>query len=161
MNQDQQQDGAELQQQQPRHGKVQLGEFWPQAPNAWFSAAELKFEVAKHHQQEGALRLRCWSHGLQCAHPGKKARLALSVDASGTHVGAALQQEVSSGNLQPLGFFSRKLNTAEQKYSAYDRELLTVYAVIKHFRWALEGRGFYVLSDHKPLTFTLHKQSDA
>ena len=34
------------QQQQPRQGKVQLGDFWPQAPNAWFAATELKFEVA-------------------------------------------------------------------------------------------------------------------
>ena len=35
------------QQQQQRQGKVQLGEFWPQAPtNTWFAAAELKFEVA-------------------------------------------------------------------------------------------------------------------
>ena len=47
MSQQQQQDGADLpQQQQPRPGKVQLGEFWPQAPNAWFAATELKFEVA-------------------------------------------------------------------------------------------------------------------
>ena len=58
------------------------------------------------------------------AHPGKKARLALSIDASGTHVGAALRQEVSPGSLQSLRLFSRKLNTAEQKYSAFDRELL-------------------------------------
>ena len=43
MSLQQQQDGAG---QQPRPGKVQLGEFWPQAPNAWFAAAELKFEVA-------------------------------------------------------------------------------------------------------------------
>ena len=39
--------GAQLQQQQQqRPGKVQHGKFWPQAPNAWFAAAELKFEVA-------------------------------------------------------------------------------------------------------------------
>ena len=95
------------------------------------------------------------------ASPGKKARLACSVNASGTHVGVALQQEVSPGGLQPLGFFSRKLNTAEQKYSAFDRELLEVYAAITHFRWALEGRQFYVLLDHKPLTFALHRQFDA
>ena len=36
--------GAGIQQQRP--GKVQLGEFWLQAPNAWFAAVELKFEVA-------------------------------------------------------------------------------------------------------------------
>ena len=47
MSLQQQQDGADLpQQQQQRPGKVQLGKFWPQAPNAWFAAAELKFEVA-------------------------------------------------------------------------------------------------------------------
>ena len=38
--------GLQQQQQQPRQGKVQIGDFWPQAPNAWFAAAELKFEVA-------------------------------------------------------------------------------------------------------------------
>ena len=38
--------GAGLQQHQQRLGKVQLGKFWPQAPNSWFVAAELKFEVA-------------------------------------------------------------------------------------------------------------------
>ena len=38
--------GGGLQQQQPRQGKVQLGDFCPQAPNAWFAAAEVKFEVA-------------------------------------------------------------------------------------------------------------------
>ena len=53
------------------------------------------------------------------------------------------------------------MNTAEQKYSAFDREFLEVYGAIWHFRWALEGRQFYMLSDHKPLTFTLHRQSDA
>ena len=95
------------------------------------------------------------------AHPGKKARLALSVDASGTHVGATLQQEMSQGSQQPPGFFCRKLNTPEQKYSAFDRELLAVYAAIRHFRWVLEGKRSYVLSYHMPLTFALHRQSDA
>ena len=38
--------GLQQQQQQPRQGKVQLGDFWPQAPNAWFAGAQLKFEVA-------------------------------------------------------------------------------------------------------------------
>ena len=63
------------------------------------------------------------------AHSGKKARLALSINALGTHEGAALQQEMSPGSLQPLGFFSRKLNTTEQKNSAFDREILAVYAL--------------------------------
>ena len=43
---DQQQQNVEEPQQQQRPGKVQLGEFWLQAPNAWFAPVELKFEVA-------------------------------------------------------------------------------------------------------------------
>ena len=36
-----------------------------------------------------------------------------------------------------------------------------MYTAIWHYRWALEGRRLYVLSDHKLLTFALHRQSDA
>ena len=56
---------------------------------------------------------------------------------------------------QPLSFFSKKLNPAETRYSAFDRELLAVYAAIKHFRHNLEGRNFFVNTDHKPLTFVM------
>ena len=33
-------------QQQPRQGKIQVGDFCLQDPNAWFAAAELKFKMA-------------------------------------------------------------------------------------------------------------------
>jgi RNase H-like domain found in reverse transcriptase len=62
---------------------------------------------------------------------------------------------------RPLAFFSAKLNAAQQKYSAFDRELLACYLAIRHFRWSLEGRQFYVLTDHKPLVFALHRLTDA
>ena len=54
-----------------------------------------------------------------------------------------------------LSFFSKKLNPAETRYSAFDRELLAVYATIKHFRHNLEGRKYFVNTDHKPLTFVM------
>jgi hypothetical protein len=40
------------------------------------------------------------------AHPGPGAVLALATDASNTHVGAVLQQQVGQ-HWQPLGFFSK------------------------------------------------------
>jgi hypothetical protein len=40
-------------------------------------------------------------------------------------MGAVLQQRVDSA-WQPLAFISKKPNPAQQKYSAYDRELLAV-----------------------------------
>jgi len=101
------------------------------------------------------------AHVAELAHPQLSGELVLSVDASDTHVGAALQQKDPRGALQPLGFFSKKLDQAQRKYSAFDRELLACYLGVRHFRWMLEGRRFFILTDHKPLTFALHRQSDA
>ena len=56
---------------------------------------------------------------------------------------------------QPLSFFSKKLNPVETSYSAFVRELLAVYAIIRHFRHNLEGRNFFVNTDDKPLTFVM------
>ena len=44
--------------------------------------------------------------------------------------------------------------------STFDRELLAVYLAIKHFRHFVEGREFFILTDHKPLTFALSTHSD-
>ncbi|UYV70337.1 hypothetical protein LAZ67_7002562, partial [Cordylochernes scorpioides] len=92
-------------------------------------------------------------------HPFPEAPLCLTVDASDFAVGAALHQQVGN-NFQPIAFFSRKLDTAQRKYSAYDRELLAVYLAIKHFRHLLEGRQFPVYTDHKPLTYAFQQNLD-
>jgi hypothetical protein len=88
------------------------------------------------------------------ADPTPGAEICLMVDASANHVGAALQQ-------QPLGFFSKKLNPTQQRYSAFDRELLACTAGIRHFRHMLDGREFSILTDHKPITFALARATDA
>ena len=84
--------------------------------------------------------------------------LALAADASDTHVGAVLQQQVGQ-HWQPLGFFSKKLSKSEVNYSTFDRELLAAVSGIKHFRTRLEGRPFELWTDHKPLIFALHRVS--
>jgi hypothetical protein len=63
--------------------------------------------------------------------------------------------------MRPLGFFSAKLDQAQLKYSAFERELLACYLAVRHFRCMLEGRAFYIITDHKPLVFALHSVSDA
>jgi cleavage and polyadenylation specificity factor subunit 1 len=96
------------------------------------------------------------------AHPAPGAEICLMVDASANHVGAALQQRPSpSSSWQPLGFFSKKLNPTQQRYSAFDRELLACTAGIRHFRHMLDGREFSILTDHKPITFALARATDA
>ncbi len=90
------------------------------------------------------------------AHPDPAAPLSLAVDASDSHVGGVLQQLTTNGP-QPLAFFSAKLSPTEQKYSAFDWELLAAYLGVRHFRFLLEAREFHILTDHKPLTYALHQ----
>jgi cleavage and polyadenylation specificity factor subunit 1 len=94
-------------------------------------------------------------------HPDPAACLALHVDASASHVGAALHQRPEgSVHWQPLGFFSRKLEDARAKWSAFDRELYACVEGIRHFRFILEGRSFTIFTDHKPLVGALAQVSD-
>ena len=87
-------------------------------------------------------------------HPDSTAQINITCDASDVAVGGVLQQFLK-GMWQPLSFFSKKLNPAVTRYSAFDRELLAVYATIKHFRLNFEGRNFFFNTDHKPLTFVM------
>jgi hypothetical protein len=53
--------------------------------------------------------------------PQEDQELAVMVDASADHVGAALQQRHSpAADWQPLAFFSKKLEPAQMRYSAFD-----------------------------------------
>uniref|UniRef100_A0A0A9Y7K2 RNA-directed DNA polymerase n=2 Tax=Lygus hesperus TaxID=30085 RepID=A0A0A9Y7K2_LYGHE len=93
------------------------------------------------------------------AHPRPDCSLVLNVDASDRAIGSVLQQ-VTGAALEPLAFFSRKLSKAEARYSTYDRELLAIYASIKHFRYYIEGRDLTVMTDHKPLIHAFEQDPD-
>ena len=114
----------------------------------WTAELQEAFNVAK----------AATAAAVKLVHPAPDATISLAVDASGTHVGGVLQQ-LTGGCWQPLSFFSQKLSAAEQKYSAFDRELLAAYSAIRHFRFSLEGRSFQLHTDHKPLLTALHRIS--
>ena len=84
-------------------------------------------------------------------HPKPNALTSLTTDASDFAVGAVLQQYLDR-QWQPIAFFSKKLKPSETRCSTFDRELLAIYLSIKHIRYFLEGRTFYIVTDHKPLT---------
>ena len=44
--------------------------------------------------------------------------------------------------------------------ATFSRELLAIYLSIRHFRHLLEGRDFTVFTDHKPLTYALHVNTE-
>lgn len=119
------------------------------APVKWNESMDAAFEATKNSLAQAAL----------LAHPKLEAPLALVVDASQIAIGAALQQWVDDA-WQPLAYFSHKLTPSQQRWSAYDRELLAIYQSIKHFRSQVEARNFTVFTDHKPLVYAFQKNSD-
>ena len=114
----------------------------------WTPEAEAAFSRVKEALADATLLV----------HPQSDAPTCLITDASDVAVGAVLQQQIDSV-WSPLAYFSRKLTPAETRYSTFDRELLAVYLAIRHFQHFIEGRQFFVITDHKPLTFALASQS--
>lgn len=90
------------------------------------------------------------------SYPKSNGTLALMTDASNIGIGAVLQQK-ENGSWKPLGYFSKKLTDRQKKYSAYDRELLAIYASIVYFRKMFEGRPLTIFTDHKPLVHAFKK----
>ena len=123
----------------------------PKSPFVWTPEMQCAFVKAKMSLKEITY----------LGFPGRNQELSVAVDASMTHIGGVLQQRTSVENpWEPLGFFSKKLQEAQLKYSAFDRELLAVVQGLRHFRYMLEGRSFHILTDHKPLTFALKRVSE-
>ncbi|BHF80355.1 hypothetical protein SprV_0702348100 [Sparganum proliferum] len=114
-------------------------------------AAHSAFEAAKKALADATL--------LHHLSSDPHAQLILTTDASNSAVGAVLHQQVNH-QLQPLAFFSQKLQPAQTRYSTFSRELLAIYLAIRHFRHLLEGRDFSVHTDHKPLTYALKAKPD-
>jgi hypothetical protein len=96
----------------------------------WSAAIEATFAAAKQAMMSAAHLVS--STGLWGTTVG--AALSLVVNALATHVYACLQQQpCGRKDWQPQGFFSKKLQAAQQKYSTSDRELFACYSGIRHF----------------------------
>ena len=91
--------------------------------------------------------------------PVPDAELALFTDASTIAVGGVLQQKINE-IWYPLGFFSRKLNKAQQLSSTFARELLAIYLSCKHFNHWLQGNSIKIFTDHKPIIGAFNKPLD-
>ena len=87
-------------------------------------------------------------------HPQVHAPSCLVTDTSEVDVGDVLQSCMNS-LWSLLAYFSCKLTPTVTSYSTVDSELLEVYLAFKHFWHYMEGWEFFVVMNHKPLTFTL------
>ena len=81
-------------------------------------------------------------------------QFCLATDASDSGVGAVLLQEFG-GELHPIAYFSRKLNTAQRNYSTIEKEALSLVLAFSHFEVYVNSgdKPVVVYTDHNPLVF--------
>ena len=56
-------------------------------------------------------------------------------------------------NEKSLAFYSRKMNSAQQKYPTGEQELLSIVETLKEFRNILWGYQIQIFTDHKKGVF--------
>ena len=80
------------------------------------------FEDAKQLLKEAA----------NLVHINPNSQLALFVDASNQSLGGTLRQLTNTG-WKAIGYYSKSLNEAQQKYSTFRKELLGLVMSLRHF----------------------------
>lgn len=87
--------------------------------------------------------------------PNFQAPFIIAVDASDVGIGGVLFQKGEDGEVYPISYYSKKLLTAERKYSTIEKEALALIRTISHFRPYLTNLSFpvEVWTDHNPLVF--------
>ena len=118
----------------------------------WSSDREEAFLAAK----------KALAAATRSAHHCQSSELSLAVDASATHVGACLKQRLPRTTVrQPLGFYWKKLDKAQVKYSAFDRELLACYLAIRIFVICWRGDSSWcTLTTNHSLSYVAEFTSD-
>ncbi|GFT33556.1 transposon Tf2-6 polyprotein [Trichonephila clavipes] len=88
--------------------------------------------------------------------PGKKTEL--HTDVSQQSYGAVLLQKADDGRLHPVSYMSKKTNTAEEKYSSYELEVLAIVAALKKLRVYLLGQKVKKVTDCPVFQETMGKK---
>eukprot|EP00477_Mikrocytos_mackini_P000180 GAHX01000190.1.p1 GENE.GAHX01000190.1~~GAHX01000190.1.p1 ORF type:complete len:526 (+),score=71.90 GAHX01000190.1:1842-3419(+) len=81
-------------------------------------------------------------------HPDLNSSFVLQTDASDYAIGAALLQ-----NNKPIGFFSAKLSTTEQRYSIVEKETYAILRALRHFKTLVFNSLVHIETDNANLIF--------
>ena len=97
-------------------------------------------------------------------HPQFDLPFVLETDASNFAVGAVLSQPSSLDNLEdlrPVGFFSRKMSSAERNYDVHDKELLAIVCALDHWSHYFLGapHPLRIFTDHRNLVYFRSRQT--
>ena len=128
-------------------------DMWPRrsdviAPLSKLCSKPAKFEWKEEQQKAFEEMKRLASKETLLAYPDFNETFDIHTDASHTQLGAVISQRG-----KPIAFYSRKLNSAQTRYTTTERELLAIVETLKEFRNILLGQKIRVYTDHKNLTY--------
>ena len=86
--------------------------------------------------------------------PDFSKKFVLTVDAGNGTIAGVLQQDHGKG-LQPIRFWSRKMNGAETRYTTTEQEMLALVESIRTFDYYLYGAPFILETDHRALVYLM------
>jgi hypothetical protein len=128
-------------------------DMWPKrsqslAPLTDLTSKNVPFKWKEHHQVafEETKRLLCAE--VMLSYPDFTQPFHIYTDARDIQLGAVITQ-----NDKPLAFYSRKLNSAQRRYTTGEQELLSIVETLREFRNTLLGHQIIVHTDHKNLTY--------
>ncbi|KAI0991610.1 hypothetical protein K3495_g16577, partial [Podosphaera aphanis] len=83
----------------------------------------------------------------------------VEADASGWALGGTVRQQGKDTLWRPVAYYSRKFTLAEVNYPVHDKEMLSIYSCLRHWRPLLAGISFDVHTDHRNLVYFQQQQT--
>ena len=114
---------------------------------------------AEEHQQAFDDLKQALTSDTLLIYPNFSSEFVVTTDASNVGIGGILSQRDKDGNLRPVAYTAKLLNSAQRNYSTLDRELAAIVHACLHWRVYLEGREFLIQTDHAPLKYILNPRS--
>ena len=127
---------------------------WYSFPINCFNLQNFKYNWKYEHQKCFDAIKHMIGREVLLAYPDFNVPFEIHNDASKLQTGAIVSQK---GN--PIAFYSRKMNSAQQNYTTTDKELHSIVATLKEFRDILLGHQITVYTDHKNLTYKNLRQN--
>ena len=118
------------------------------APLTAMCSAKVKFVWHDKEQKAFEEIKAIMSRETLLAYPDFSKDFHVYTDSSDYQLGAVIMQ-----NDRPLAFYSRKLNSAQKRYTTGEQELLSIVETLKEFKNILLGQKLIVHTDHKNLLY--------
>ena len=84
-------------------------------------------------------------------YPQENAKIGLFCDASDDSISGVMMQQDGEGHFEPLGFFSKSLNSREVLASTFQKEVTAIYKSLRYFQDTLQGLQFTIYTDNKAI----------